>query len=106
MDSRDLQERIEELEDIEELDEDEQTELNGLNKLKDECEGYGWDDGIHFIKEYEFEDYARELAEDSYISEDNNPLLNYIDWERWARDVQMDYSEVEFEGTTYYYREA
>lgn len=114
MDSRDLQERIEELEELfDSYDEykaehpEEVKEYKELNELKDECEGSGWDDGIYFIPDYEFEDYCRELAEDCYItSADNNPLLNYVDWEKWARDCSMDYSEVEFRGTSYYWREA
>lgn len=110
MDSRDLEEKIVELQtlkDDDNISEDEQEELTKLLALKEETENYGWEDGISFIPDYEFQDYCRELAEDCYITSDkSNPLLNYIDWESWANDCKMDYSEVEYDGTTYYYREA
>lgn len=110
MDSRDLEEKImglKTLKDDNNISEDEQEELIKLLKLKEETENYGWLNGIYFIPDYEFEDYCRELAEDNYISNnDKNPLLNYIDWRGWARDCKMDYMEVEYCGTTYFYREA
>lgn len=42
------------------------------------------------------EDYAQQLAEDCGLlptnkrGESSNPLLNYIDWERYARDLEYD----------------
>jgi antirestriction protein len=108
-DTRDLEEELQGLlqlkEDNEEYDQD---RLKELEDLKEELEGYGWEYGIALIPEVDFEDYARELAEDCFMGSDakTNPLMNHIDWESWANDVEMDYSSVEFEGTTYLWREA
>jgi antirestriction protein len=52
---------------------------------------------FHFIHEDDFEEYARELAEDVYDLPD--PMSNYIDWEQWARDLRMDYTEYGFNGS-------
>ena len=44
------------------------------------------------------EDYAEEIAIDhGYLdNKDNNPLFNYIDWSRFARDLKFDgYKEVD-----------
>jgi antirestriction protein len=57
------------------------------------------------IPENGFEDYARELAEDiGAISSDTGWPATCIDWERAARELQMDYTSVEYDGDTYYYR--
>ena len=61
--------------------------------------------GIYFIDEDCFEDYARELAYD--IGAINNDLewpCTHIDWEAAARDLRMDYTEVEFDGNNYLVR--
>lgn len=119
MDSRDLQERIEELEELflndegqidddlyQDLSNSEREEYEELLNLKEECEGYGWEHGIYFIKEYEFYDYCKELAHDCGMVDENSPLSNFIDWNSWANACEMDYSSVDFEGETYLFREA
>ena len=58
-----------------------------------------------FIPDYEFEDYARELAEDiGAIGKDGEWPTNCIDWEQASNELKIDYSEIEVDGTTYYYR--
>lgn len=66
---------------------------------------YAANDISQLVDEDDWEDYVREFAEEAgYLSDtQNNPLLNYIDWEGFAKDLQMDYSSVDFENTTYYY---
>ncbi len=57
------------------------------------------------IPEDEFEDYARELAEDiGAISKDTQWPATCIDWEQAANELRHDYSEVEVNGVTYLYR--
>lgn len=57
------------------------------------------------ISEDDFEDYARELAEDiGAISRDTQWPATCIDWEYAAHELKMDYSEVEVDGVTYYFR--
>jgi antirestriction protein len=121
LDSRDLQERIDELEklmavdeqkpDGEKMTEIEHEELGALTNLKEQyVSDYGdssWGFGAQFIRDSYFEDYARELADD--IGAVNNvaswPSM-YIDWEAATEALQMDYTEVVYDGVTYWTREA
>jgi antirestriction protein len=104
LDSRELEDELVALtEDVG----DEGARLDALQFLKSELDGSGWEYGIQLIPEGEFEDYARQLAEDIGAIPENGAWPTYcIDWERAARELAMDYSTVEFEGITYYWREA
>ena len=52
----------------------------------------------------DFEAYAKELAEDiGAIGRDAQWPVYCIDWERAARELQMDYASVQVNGTTYYF---
>jgi hypothetical protein len=65
-----------------------------------------WQYGETFIPEHQFEEYARELAEDiGAITGDESWPLSYIDWARASDALKMDYTEFEFtyNGTTYSY---
>lgn len=56
------------------------------------------------IPEWEFEDYCQDLAEDCGYVDNDSPLRYYVDWEKWARDCKVDYTEVTFDGSTYLVR--
>lgn len=88
-------------------DDDYQDELDALNNLRDEFDLRSWRDGITLIPEDDFEDYARDLAEDLYGNDLRNSSWPFdcIDWEKAAYALRMDYSSVEYEGVTYLYRE-
>lgn len=109
IDTRDLQDEIDELEsELEDQPADEKDEvaverLAALLALKDEI-GSEWEDGVALVADGYFEDYAREMAEDCGMVGDGNKMSDYVDWERWASDVQTDYSSVEFDDETYWYR--
>jgi hypothetical protein len=61
--------------------------------------------GAALVRESYFEDYARELAEDvGAISGREEWPLTCIDWERAARELQMDYTAIEVAGFTYFVR--
>ena len=94
-------------EEIESWKEDLYTELASINEidtLEDEV-GSEWEYGVTLIEEDEFEDYCEELVTDcGYISRDF-PMWIKIDWEETASNVRQDYSEVDFRGTTYLFRE-
>lgn len=49
-------------------------------------------------------DYVREMLEDCGIIPKDLPAWVHIDWERTAKDVQVDYTSVDINGRTYFYR--
>lgn len=112
-DSRDVEELIEELEDADDpeghdpLSPEDRELLDGLRDIREEAWTSEWRHGVGFIRESHFEDYAREMAEDcGYLSDmKNNPLANCIDWGEWADLVMQDYSSIDIDGTTFYYRD-
>lgn len=106
IDSRDIVERVEYLESLgKEIDELDKTELELLKGLEEEAGTTEWNDGVTLISEHYFEDYAREFAQDiGAISNDVDWPATCIDWEWAARELQIDYSAVDFGGTTYYFR--
>ena len=46
-------------------------------------------------------DFAEEIMKEFNTIPEN--LLPYIDWEKWANDLQCDYSQIDFLGDTFYY---
>jgi antirestriction protein len=84
---------------------DEIVTITDIEKLEDEV-GSEFDYGVTLIDEDDFEEYCEELVSDigdlprdlpSYIS-------NNIDWSGVADDLRVDYSAVNFRGTTYLFR--
>lgn len=119
IDVRDIIARVEQLEDGLEAteesdgtDNEERVELATLVALLDRLRGNGGDEQwrgdwypISMIRDSYFEDYAQELADDiGAINKDASWPNNCIDWERAARELQQDYSQVEFDGVEYWYR--
>lgn len=120
IDIRDVIARFEELSDKKGDDDndpstlelEEETELTTLTRLLDDLKGYGGDEQwcgdwypITLIRDSYFQEYAQELAEDiGAINSDATWPNNCIDWEQAARELKVDYSTVEFDGVTYWYR--
>lgn len=77
-----------------------------LIAIRDEAGCADWHRSETFVNDSYFEDYARELADDlGYLGRDrDNPLLACVDWEQWTDLVRQDYSSVEVEGATFWYR--
>lgn len=88
---------------VNEFGDDEQTELDELDNLESEI-GRSWRHGETMIPENEFEDYARELADDLGSTKGNEWPFTCIDWERAARELAMEYTTVSYQGTDYYVR--
>jgi hypothetical protein len=86
----------------------EEQELEELIELESElgCTLESADqNGLFFIDEDYFEDYARELAYDlGAIDSDTAWPCTHIDWEAAADELRMDYTEVEFDGNNYLVR--
>ena len=107
IDSRDIIERIEELETDDERDEADNEELKTLRELAKEGEDYSedWNYGSTLIRDSYFETYAEELATDCCeMPSGNNWPMYCIDWEWAARELQMDYTSITFDGVDYWIR--
>lgn len=104
LDTRDLAAELEQLESLDELDPAEAERKAELIELHDVV-GDEWQYGVTLIPEDEFEDYARELAEDTG---DYDPSaawpLKHIDWSAAADELVVDYTNVTFRGTDYLFR--
>lgn len=87
-------------------EEDYGSELKALKALESQAEGYSdWSHGATLIRDSYFEDYAQQTAEElGLIPEDGAWPCTCIDWEKAALELQMDYTSVEFDGTTYWIR--
>ena len=88
-------------------DEDNGDELRALTDLRKECQDVSpdWNYGATLIHESHFTDYAQQLAEDiGAIKHDAKWPNNHIDWDAAADELKEDYSEVDFDGETYYVR--
>lgn len=126
IDVRDMIERVEQLEvlrqpgpvdtgnpdDEFEAQDDLFAELATLESALAEMRGCGGDHEwrgawypVTLIRESDFEDYAEQLAEDiGAISREPQWPLQYIDWEKAADALRMDYSSITIDGTEYLYR--
>jgi DNA repair exonuclease SbcCD ATPase subunit len=85
---------------------DGEEELKTLKALADQCEGCGdWGHGESLIRDSYFEEYAEQLADDiGAIDRNAKWPVNCIDWEKAARELQYDYTEVDFDGEAYWIR--
>jgi hypothetical protein len=82
-------------------------ELCALKALAAEAEGYSpdWSYGATLIRYSYFKTYAQEFADDiGAINSDATWPNNCIDWDRATRELQMDYTQVDFDGVTYWVR--
>lgn len=81
----------------------EQEELAELENLENEISDFRH--GETMIPESDFEDYARSFAEDiGAIPDDSKWPMTCIDWSQAADELKQDYTEVEYQGTTYLVR--
>lgn len=133
IDLREVTDRVEYLEELPTLDDDgacyscgsylkdgdedhesdcEILELQRLTGLLDELRGNGGDHDwrnnwypLLMVRDSHFEDFARQEAEDlDLIKSDARWPYTCINWEEAAEELKQDYSTVEFDGVTYWYR--
>jgi hypothetical protein len=117
IDVRDIIARFEQLEAIshefcdEGNDADAWAELNTLQAILAKLVGYGGDEQwrgdwypVTLIQDKYFEDHARELLDDCGLIPKDLPHYIAIDWETTAQNIQVDYTPVEIDGLTYWYR--
>ena len=80
-----------------------EDELAELEELEREISDFRH--GETMIPVGDFENYAQEYANDiGAIGRNASWPLNYIDWEQAASELQMDYTEVSYQGESYYVR--
>jgi hypothetical protein len=105
IDSRDIIARIEELRALDPFTDDDLNELQSLEKLAAEGETLDdWEHGLTLIRDSYFTDHTREMLEDcGYIPKDL-PSWIEIDFKATARNVQIDYTPLDFAGRTYWAR--
>jgi len=92
---------------LSEWDEENGAELKALKSLADEAAGYAsdWQYGETLIRDSYFEDYAQQLAEDiGAIDKAASWPNTCIDWKQAARELQQDYTQVDFDGVAYWVR--
>lgn len=91
---------------------EEREELATLESFLAELSGNSGDEQwrgdwypVTLIADSYFTEYAQQIADDiGAINADASWPNSCIDWEEAASQLQMDYSSVEFDGVTYWYR--
>ena len=122
LDVRDLIERFEELEGerealdedkaaLEDWDGDNGNELEELKELLEELCGRGGDHQwkgdwypVTLIRDSYFVDAMQELVKETGDMPKGFPAYLEIDWDATARNLQQDYTSVEYGDVTYWYR--
>ena len=113
IDVRDIIARVEELEpQVDAIGEGEHiAEWNMLTPILNELKGYGGDEQwrgdwypITLIDDAYFVEYVQDMLADCGELPRELPHYIEIDWRATARNVQTDYSSVEINGRTYWYR--
>jgi antirestriction protein len=83
------------------------SDLEPLESFAEEASNYAedWEHGATLIRYSYFETYAQELAEDcGMVNSAATWPNNHIDWEAAARDLKQDYTEIDFDGVSYFVR--
>ena len=115
IDVRDIIARVEELREERDIGDPIASELDELETLKsllEDLKGDGGDEQWEgdwypstLIRASYFTTYAQELAEDLGAIDSNATWPNNcIDWDRAARELQVDYSSVDVDNVEYLYR--
>ena len=116
IDVRDVIARVETLED--ECDDtsalntpEARAELAALRALLDELKGYGGDEQwrgdwypLQLIDDEYFVEYATDLVVDCGGMPRDLPDYIVVDWAATARNIREDYSQIDVDGRTYWYR--
>ena len=110
LDVRDLIDRFEELEVA--ADNDEMAEFKLLSEVLQELCGNGGDEQwrgdwypLTLIRDSYMQTYAQDTAEDCGMLQDSTAWpYTYIDWEQATREFKMDYTSIDINDITYWYR--
>lgn len=83
------------------------VELASLHSLAEQGReaAADWQYGETLIRDDHFETYAQELAEETGMVKENAAWpYTCIDWTEAARQLQQDYTSVDYDGVTYWIR--
>lgn len=90
-------------EDLKDWETDNLERYETLQELFSKLEScYDFRHGILLIDEDDFTEYVQDYAESTGAIGENSEWIS-IDWEATADNLRSNYSEIEFEGTTYLY---
>ena len=111
-DLRDITDRYDELESEAERDEDQQADFDAITELLGELRGMGGDHQwrgdwypIALIRDSHMRDYAESTAIDcGMIPAELGWPARCIDWDQATEEFKQDYSTVDIDGETYWYR--
>lgn len=82
---------------------EEREELAEIEEIAGYCSDF--QHGEVMIPTRDFEEYAEELASEiGAIDHNASWPLSHIDWKAAAEELAQDYTEVEYQGTSYYVR--
>lgn len=89
-----------------ESDRDDIEEYWKLVALAEEASQYSsdWEYGETLIRYSYFEDYCQEMLEDCGDIPKDLPWYIEVDWKKTAENIAQDYTEVDFNGVSYYIR--
>jgi len=79
-------------------------DLKKLVALRDDVGSSEWIDGIDLINEDYWVEYVEEMLKDIGDLPSDIPYCIAIDWEQTAENIRVDYSSVEYDGDTFYFR--
>lgn len=88
---------------------EELNQIDEIDEVEDDINSYSgnsFEDGVTLIEETDFEEYCEDFCRDVVYVDSNLPALieNNIDWSGVADDMRIDYTGIEYQGTTYLYR--
>ncbi|MEO0363740.1 MAG: antirestriction protein ArdA [Pseudomonadota bacterium] len=74
----------------------------GYSVSWESCDPDGFD--VEIYADQSLRDLAEAFVDEGLFGEVPEPLLSYLDYDAIARDLAMDYAEIEIAGTRYVYR--
>lgn len=112
IDVRAVIERVEETEaTVGKLPDDEREEHKLLSALLEDLKGNGGDHQwrgdwypVTLIRDSYFVRYTEELLTECGELPDTLPHYVAVDWDKTAKNIQVDYATVDFDGVTYWFR--
>ena len=78
------------------------SELESFINLKLAFDDDAWRNGVAFISEKHFTEFAKEMAEHYYQADITIWPCSCVDWDKAAKELKCSYTKCEICGDTYY----